>query len=47
MTTHNRFVNDQGQIHGKYTSYQGNHMDNKAHERIREYEKKEGDGDLM
>ncbi len=47
MTTHNPFVNDGGRIHGKYTSYQGSHMDDKAHEGIRVHEREEGDGDLM
>jgi hypothetical protein len=47
MTIHNRFVNNRGQIYGKYASYQGNRMDDKAHEGIRVYEKEEGDGDLM
>jgi hypothetical protein len=47
MITHNRFVNDQGRIHGKYASYQGNHMDDKAHEGIKVHEREEGDGDSM
>ncbi len=47
MTTHNRFVNNGGRIHGKYTSYQGSHMDDKVHEGIRVHEREEGDGDSM
>jgi hypothetical protein len=43
----NRSINDGGQIHGKYTSYQGSHMDDKAHERIEVHERKEGNGDSM
>jgi hypothetical protein len=34
MTTHNHFINDKGRIPGKYVSYQGSHMDDKAHEGI-------------
>jgi hypothetical protein len=45
--THNHFVNNQGRIHGKYTSYQRSHMDDKVHEGIKVHERKEGDGDLM
>jgi hypothetical protein len=47
MTTHNCFVNNQGQIHGKHPSYEGSHVDNKAHEIIKIHEKKEGDSDSM
>jgi hypothetical protein len=47
MTTHNHLVNDGGRIHGKYISYQGSHMDDKAHEKIRVHEREEGDGDSM
>ncbi len=47
MTTHNCFVNNQGQIHGKHPSYEGSHMDNKVHEIIRVHEKKEGDSASM
>jgi hypothetical protein len=47
MTTHNRSINDGGQIHGKYISCQGSHMDDKAHEGIRVHEREEGDGDSM
>ncbi len=43
----NRLVNNGGRTHGKYTSYQGSHMDDKAHERIRVHEREEGDGDSM
>jgi hypothetical protein len=46
-TTHNRSINDRGQIHDKYASYQKNHMDGKADERIRVHEREEGNGDLM
>ncbi len=47
LTTHNHIVNNPGLIHGKCTSYQGNHMDDKVHEGIRVNEREEGDGDLM
>ncbi len=47
MTTHNRVINNQGRIHGKYASYQGSHMDGKAHEGIRVHEREEGNGDSM
>jgi hypothetical protein len=44
--THNHYINDQSQIHGKYESYQGSHMDDKAHEGIKVHQR-EGDGDSM
>jgi hypothetical protein len=47
MTTHNCFVNNRDRIHGKYSSYQGSHMDDKAHEGITVYKREEGDGDSM
>jgi hypothetical protein len=47
MTTHNHFVNDRSQIHGKYISYQKNHMDDKTHEGIKVHEREEGYGDSM
>jgi hypothetical protein len=47
MTTHNRSINDQGQIHGKYTSYQGSHIDDKAREGIGVHEREEGNSDSM
>jgi hypothetical protein len=47
MTIHNRSINDRSQIQGKYTSYQGSHMDDKIHEGIRVHERKEGNGDSM
>jgi hypothetical protein len=40
MTTHNRSINDGGRIHGKYASYEGSDMDDKAHKGIRVHEKK-------
>jgi hypothetical protein len=43
----NHFVNNQGQIHGKYASYQRSHMNDKAHEGIKVHEIKKRDGDLM
>jgi hypothetical protein len=39
--------NDGGRIHGKYTSYQGSHMDDKVHEGIKVHEREEGNGDSM
>jgi hypothetical protein len=47
MTTHNRFANNRSQIHGKYASYQGSHMDDKVHEGIKVHERDKGDGDSM
>jgi hypothetical protein len=47
MTTHNCFVNNGGRIHGKYASYQGGGMDDKARERIRVHEIEERNGDSM
>ncbi len=46
-TTHNCSINNEGRIHGKYTSYQGSHMDDKAHEGIKVHEREESNGDLM
>jgi len=34
-------MNNEGRIHGKYASHQRSHVDDKAHERIRVYEKDE------
>jgi hypothetical protein len=34
-------------IHGKHTSYEGNHIDDKTHEGFRKHEREKGDGDLI